>query len=104
MFFLVYAVESELSIIPTLYGTFFYFWVTPAFYLILIFLIITQIFFQTTLRDILKMVYSHRDKRNSRKGPMTSEDDSYSPVLVQETRSHQGVPPFIKSHTGYAFS
>ena len=44
-FFIVYAVESELSIIPTLWGTFFYFWVTPTFYLILIFLIITQIFF-----------------------------------------------------------
>ncbi len=41
MFFVVYAVESSLTWIPNLYGTFFYFWSNANFYLLLIFLVIT---------------------------------------------------------------
>jgi hypothetical protein len=101
-FFLVYAVESNLDWIPNLYGTFFYFWETAQFYLLLIFLVITQIFIQATFRDITKMVYEYKDKKGrNKKGPINEELPS-----VAEEKPNKVAPltSVQRSHTGYAFS
>ena len=52
----------------------------------------------------MKIVYERQDRRSGKKGPMITEDESQSPVLLQEAVTHPIAPPLLKSHTGYAFS
>lgn len=106
-FFLVYGIEDNLTFIPSLYGTFYYLWITPQFYLLIIFMLITQIGAQILQRELVAWVFRIIDgkKKSERKrlGLPENVDENVESHLGSKRNS---VAPALlpKSHSGFAFS
>eukprot|EP00347_Sterkiella_histriomuscorum_P008769 403343827 len=107
-FYAVYAVENTLDLVPTLQGTFFFIWISPQYYLVIIFMVLLQLFVQMTQRDLALIYYDNQDQQQGvhKNLKVQQENHQYQTTknIQSETPGDQSRFHRASTHKGFAFS